>query len=419
MDPAEVRRRNFIAKDAFPHTTATGATYDSGDYEGALDLALALGRLRRAARRAAAAPRRRAATKQLGIGVSLRTSRSRTRSPRPSSARSRSPPDGGAIVRTGSFSHGQGHETTFAMIAAERLGLPLEKITVAQGRHGRRSPTGTGTYGSKSPQIGGTAARLRRRRRSSSRRSSSSPTTSRRARTDVVLDPGARPLPRRRHARARRSPGPSSPTRAAGDGRLGELKAAQRVQGRPDLPLRRARRGRRGRHRDRGRSSCSGWSAVDDAGTLINPLHRRGPGARRHRDRRRAGALRAVRLRRGRHAADGQLRRLRVPVRRRAAVVGDGRDGDADAGEPARREGHRRVGDDRLDAGRPQRRRSTRSRRSACATSTCRRTARTSGARSRRRRHDEDLDHGQRRAARGGRRAAAAARLLPARRSSG
>ena len=68
-------------------------------------------------------------------------------------------PDGGAILRTGSFSHGQGHETTFAMIVAERLGLPVEKVTVEKGDTDEIA-RGTGTYGSKSTQIGGAAARL-------------------------------------------------------------------------------------------------------------------------------------------------------------------------------------------------------------------------------------------------------------------
>ena len=61
-------------------------------------------------------------------------------------------------MHTGSFSHGQGHETTFAMIAGERLGLPIEKITVVKGDTDD-VPKGTGTFGSKSTQIGGMAAR--------------------------------------------------------------------------------------------------------------------------------------------------------------------------------------------------------------------------------------------------------------------
>ena len=65
--------------------------------------------------------------------------------------------DGEAIVKTGSFSQGQGHETTFAMIASERLGIPIEKITVVKGDTDVVA-RGTGTYGSKSTQIGGVAA---------------------------------------------------------------------------------------------------------------------------------------------------------------------------------------------------------------------------------------------------------------------
>src|SRR4029079_10450678 len=123
MDRAEVRRRNYITE--FPHTTVTGAGYDSGDYPGALDLAL----------RSAGYDDLRAEQKRR---------RDQGGSSRPGIARSsyveitnplgeaelgevEITPDGGAIVRTGSFSHGQGHETTFAMFLAERLGLRLPK----------------------------------------------------------------------------------------------------------------------------------------------------------------------------------------------------------------------------------------------------------------------------------------------------
>ena len=66
-------------------------------------------------------------------------------------------PDGRAILRTGSFSHGQGHETTFAMIVADRLGVPVESVSVLKGDTDE-VPRGTGTYASKSTQLGGTAA---------------------------------------------------------------------------------------------------------------------------------------------------------------------------------------------------------------------------------------------------------------------
>ena len=156
MDPAEVRRRNFIAKDAFPHTTVTGARYDSGDYEGALDLALeAVGyddvRAEQAKRH------ENGAAKQLGIGLSVYVEITNGLHEKEYGAVEITD-DGEAIVRTGSFSHGQGHETTFAMIAAEQLGMPIEKVSVQKGDTDD-VPRGTGTYGSKSTQIGGAAAR--------------------------------------------------------------------------------------------------------------------------------------------------------------------------------------------------------------------------------------------------------------------
>ena len=131
MDPVEVRRRNFIPTNAFPFTTASRAVYDSGDYEGAIDLALrsvGYDDLREEQRHR----REQAATTQLGIGISCYVEITNGIA-ESEFGEVEITPDGGAIVRTGSFSHGQGHETTFAMIAAERLGLPIENVTVHKG----------------------------------------------------------------------------------------------------------------------------------------------------------------------------------------------------------------------------------------------------------------------------------------------
>ena len=156
MDPAEVRRRNFIARDAFPHTTVTGARYDSGDYEGALEKALEAAGYDEL--RAEQSKRREnGAAKQLGIGLSVYVEITNGLHEKEYGAVEITD-DGEAIVRTGSFSHGQGHETTFAMIAAEQLGMPIEKVSVQKGDTDD-VPRGTGTYGSKSTQIGGAAAR--------------------------------------------------------------------------------------------------------------------------------------------------------------------------------------------------------------------------------------------------------------------
>jgi carbon-monoxide dehydrogenase large subunit len=155
LDPAEVRRRNFIPSDAFPYTTASGAHYDIGDYGGALELALERAGYEEL-RREQASRRQNGATHQLGIGLSTYVEVTNGISEQEFGA-VQITAAGEAIVRTGSFSQGQGHETTFAQIVAERLGLPIEKISVIKGDTDV-VPRGTGTYGSKSTQIGGVAA---------------------------------------------------------------------------------------------------------------------------------------------------------------------------------------------------------------------------------------------------------------------
>jgi carbon-monoxide dehydrogenase large subunit len=155
LDPAEVRRKNFIAKDAFPYTTASHATYDSGDYEGALELALRSAgyeELRAKQRRR----REQGGTKQLGVGLAAYVEVTNG-GVEPEFADVEITADGGAILRTGSFSNGQGHETTFAMVAADRLGLPVEKVQVVKGDTDDVAKGG-GTYASKSTQIGAVAA---------------------------------------------------------------------------------------------------------------------------------------------------------------------------------------------------------------------------------------------------------------------
>ncbi len=155
LDPAEVRRRNFIPNDAFPYTTPSGANYDIGDYGGALDLALEAADYE-SLRREQAGRRANGGSRQLGIGLSAYVEVTNGISESEFGGVSITP-TGEAIVRTGSFSQGQGHETTFAQIASERLGIPIEKITVSKGDTDI-VPRGTGTYGSKSTQIGGVAA---------------------------------------------------------------------------------------------------------------------------------------------------------------------------------------------------------------------------------------------------------------------
>jgi carbon-monoxide dehydrogenase large subunit len=154
MDPVAVRRRNLLAPDAFPYTSPTGVTYDSGNYAAALDLALdAVGY--DAAR--AEQTRRRAAGDRalLGVGVALFVDRTAGAGGGEFGSVELTP-DGGLVVHTGSTPYGQGHHTAWAMLASDRLGIPLERITVVHGDTDRVRRGGI-TGGSRSAQLAGNA----------------------------------------------------------------------------------------------------------------------------------------------------------------------------------------------------------------------------------------------------------------------
>jgi carbon-monoxide dehydrogenase large subunit len=156
LDPVEIRRRNFIPADAFPYQTAAGATYDSGDYGGALDRLLTTADYEALRAEQASRRERGGHSRLLGIGISAYVEITNGVLEEEFGAVEITG-DGQALVRTGSFSQGQGHETTFAQIAADRLGLPVDQVTVLKGDTDTVA-RGTGTYGSKSTQIGGVAA---------------------------------------------------------------------------------------------------------------------------------------------------------------------------------------------------------------------------------------------------------------------
>jgi carbon-monoxide dehydrogenase large subunit len=152
MDPAELRRRNFIPRDAFPATTAVGTIYDCGDYAEALDRALEAADY--AGLRAEQARRRAdGTTRQLGIGISTYVEITGGL-PGPEPARVVVEDDGSATVFSGSTPHGQGHATMWAMIAADRLGIPVERIQVVYGDTDL-VPAGQVTGGSRSVQVCG------------------------------------------------------------------------------------------------------------------------------------------------------------------------------------------------------------------------------------------------------------------------
>ncbi|MBY3554531.1 xanthine dehydrogenase family protein molybdopterin-binding subunit [Modestobacter lapidis] len=158
MDPAEVRRKNLIPPFDSPHTTPMGATYDTGDYVTALDKVLeAVGYQELRAEQA----RRREAgdVRQLGIGLSVYveiTGAGGEAGAPSEDASVEIHPDGTATILTGTSPHGQGHATSWAMIASDQLGIPLEKITVLHGDTDL-VPKGGGTMGSRSLQQGGAA----------------------------------------------------------------------------------------------------------------------------------------------------------------------------------------------------------------------------------------------------------------------
>jgi len=164
MDPAELRRRNFVPDNAFPYQTPVACVYDSGQYAKALDEALKMSDYAGFKQRKAEAAKKgklrgiglcayieacgiapSAVVGSLGAGVGLWES-----------AQIRFNATGSVFVHTGSHSHGQGHETTFAQIVSDRLGVPLESVEVVHGDTAL-VPMGMGTYGSRSLAVGGSA----------------------------------------------------------------------------------------------------------------------------------------------------------------------------------------------------------------------------------------------------------------------
>jgi aerobic carbon-monoxide dehydrogenase large subunit len=165
MDPAEIRRRNFVPANAFPHTTATGVTYDSGNYQPTLDKALEIAGYQQLRQEQ---ERLRQEGKYLGIGVVTYVE---ICGMAPSqvlgavgagaggweSATVRVHPTGKVTLYSGASSHGQGHETAFAQIVGDGLGIPLEDVEVVHGDTAQVQ-FGIGTFGSRSAAVGGMAA---------------------------------------------------------------------------------------------------------------------------------------------------------------------------------------------------------------------------------------------------------------------
>jgi carbon-monoxide dehydrogenase large subunit len=166
LDPAEIRRRNYIPTESFPYSSPAGLVFDSGDYAPALDMALELAEY--TAVRAEQAERRAAGgTKHLGIGVATYVEMSGLAPSRVLASLSygaggwesstvRMLPTGKVQVITGTTPHGQGHETCWSQIAADKLGVDPDDIEVLHSDTAI-SPLGMDTYGSRSLSVGGSA----------------------------------------------------------------------------------------------------------------------------------------------------------------------------------------------------------------------------------------------------------------------
>ncbi len=164
MDPIELRRKNFIQPHEFPYQTPVALLYDSGDYDKLFDKAVEVSNYSELLRQRDAA---RAAGKIVGVGVSGCIEASGLGPSKVvislgsgvglwESGSIRVHPTGKVTVFTGSHAHGQGHETTFAQIVADELGIPMGDVEIIHGDTGR-TPFGLGSYGSRSASVGGSA----------------------------------------------------------------------------------------------------------------------------------------------------------------------------------------------------------------------------------------------------------------------
>ena len=332
MDPVELRRKNFVTE--FPHTMASGLTIDAGDYEACLDRLLEL--LDLEAIRADQAERRQSGdAKQIGVGFSTYNEMCGLAPSRIlgairyavggwDAATIRFQPLGSVQVVTGTSPHGQSHETTWAQIVADQLGVGVDDVEVLHGDTAV-SQQGMDTYGSRSLTVGGVALYhasqkvIAKARRIVAHQLEVSEDDLEFDGRDVHRQgvtgphdgyPGGglpgpcRAQPPRRHG-----------ARARGDGgvRPAELLVARRC----------SRRRRRGRHGD-GRHAPPALRRGRRRRKPGQPADHRRAGARRGHARDRGGALRGGRLRRGgqpAHDDDGDVPR---PVGGRAAVVRDG-----------------------------------------------------------------------------------------------
>ena len=164
VDPAELRRQNFIRKDQFPYATPVAVEYDTGDYEATLDKGMQMAdyagfETRRAASAAKGKLRGIGLSHYIeacGIAPSNLVGQLGARAGLYESATVRVNATGGLVVMTGSHSHGQGHETSFPQVVADMIGISPDQVEIVHGDTAN-TPMGMGTYGSRSIAVGGSA----------------------------------------------------------------------------------------------------------------------------------------------------------------------------------------------------------------------------------------------------------------------
>ncbi len=357
LDPLEVRRKNFIPKEDFPAEVALGLVYDSGDYHGSLDKLLTHVDVD-AFRREQAELRERGIYRGIGFSTWMEIcglAPSRVVGPSGvglqagfyESSIVRVHASGSVTAYTGASPHGQGLDTSFAQIVADRVGATPDVVDVMHGDTGT-GPFGLGTYGSRSLAVGGESLAksaikvAEKAKRIAAHLLEAAP-------EDIELQDGkysVRGSPDKGLTLAEISGAAYVPENLP-DGMepgleettfydpenftfpFGAHACIVDVDVETGKVERRAlRRGRRLRPGDQ-------------------PDADRGPDPRRHRARDRPGAVRADPLRRRRPARDRHVRRLRAAERRRRAELRDRPHGDAVAGQLARRQGRRRGGHDR------------------------------------------------------------------------
>ena len=363
-DPLEVREMNWIKHEEFPFTTVAGMTYDSGNYEAATAKAKEM--FGYDALRAEQKQRRESGDRvQLGIGISTFTEMCGLAPSRVlgslnygaggwEHATVRMLPTGKVEVITGASAHGQGHETAFSQIVADRLGVPFEDVEILHGDT-QVSHKGLDTYGSRSLVVGGEALVLAARQgHREGQAARGAPARGQRGRPRVQQRPllrrGHRPGHGHRGGRAGDVRGAQLPRgHGAGHRRGGDLRPGQLL-----VPARHAPVRGRGGHRDRPGQAAQVRLRRRHR-QHHQPAHRGGPGARRSGAGHRPGAVGGGGVRRLGDAGQRLVRGLPAADLGRHDQLRDRPHDQPVDQQHARHQGRRRGGHHRLDAGRGER----------------------------------------------------------------